>query len=71
MVEFRVVRFVLLEREIAVANLWELPGTDRIERALNKQRLDVSSGPTDSGGFLLLGTLVVLRRKLSPGAKVL
>ena len=42
-----------------------------IEGTLDEQRLDVGSTPADSGGFLLPGTLVVLRCKTSPGAKVL
>ena len=36
------------------------------KRTLNKQRLDIGSSPADSGGFLLPGTFVVLRRKTSP-----
>ena len=57
-----------LESKVAIADFWEFFGTNRIEGALNKQRFDVGSGPTDSGGFLLTGTLVVLRRKPGPGA---
>ena len=59
------------ECEAVAANIWKLLGADRIERTLNKQRLNVGSDPADSGGFLLPGTLVVLRRKPDPGAKVL
>ena len=61
----------LFEREIAILDFWELFGTNRTEGALNEQRLDVSPSPADSGGFLLSGALVVLRRKPSPGAKML
>ena len=89
-VEFRVVRFVLLEHivdsckehpgngddgflvppalfesEIAITDFRELLGSNGTERALHQQGLDVGSGSTDSGGFLLAGTLVVLRRKPS------
>ena len=60
-----------LESKVAIADFWEFLGTNRIEGALNKQRFDVGSGPADSGGFLLPGTFVVLRRKPSPGAKML
>ena len=56
-----------LEREIAVADFRELLGTNRIEGALHKQRLDVGSGPADSGGFLLPCALIVLRRESSLG----
>ena len=87
-VEFRVVRFVLLEHivdsckehpgngddgflvstallesEVTIADLRELLGSNGAESALNEQRLDIGSGSADSGGFLLPGTLVVLRRK--------
>ena len=95
-VEFRIVRFVLLEHivdsrkehsgngnngflvpsalfesQVAITDFRELLGTNGTERTLNKQWLDVSTGPADSGGFLLSGALVVLRRKTSPGTKVL
>ena len=60
-----------LESKVAIADFWEFLGTNRIEGALNKQRFDVGSGPADSGGFLLAGTLVVLRRKPSPGTEML
>ena len=60
-----------LESKVAIADFWEFLGTNRIEGALNKQRFDVGSGPADSGGFLLAGTLVVLRRKPGPGAEML
>ena len=39
--------------------------------ALYQQRFDVSPSSADSGGFLLPGALVVLRRKTSPRAKML
>ena len=45
--------------------------TDRAQRALNEQRFDVSPGSAHSGGFLLSGTFVVLRRKTGPRAKML
>ena len=38
---------------------------------LYKQRLDVGPSAADSGSFFLPGTLIVLRRKPSPGAKML
>ena len=60
-----------LERKIAIADFREFLGTNGAERTLNKQRLDVGSGPADSGGFFLPGAFVVLRRKTSPGAEVL
>ena len=60
-----------LESQVTIPDFWELLGTNGAESALNKQRLDVSSGPADSGGFLLSGTLIVLRRKPSPGAEML
>ena len=53
----------LFESEIAISDFWELFGTNRTEGALNEQRLDVSTCPADSGGFLLPGTFIVLRRK--------
>ena len=62
---------VFLECEIAGADFRELFVTNGTESTLNKQRLDVSSGPADSGGFLLSSTLVVLPRKPGPGAKIL
>lgn len=58
----------LFESHIAITDFRELLGTDSTKSTLNKQRFDVSSSSTDSGGFLLSGTLVVLRRKTSPGA---
>lgn len=61
----------LFESKIAVADFWELFGSNSVESALNEQRLDVGSGTADPGGFLLPGTLVVLRRKPRPGAKML
>ena len=58
----------LFERKVAIPNFRKLLGTDSAKSALNKQRFDVGPGSTDSGGFLLSGTFVVLRRKASPGA---
>ena len=58
----------LFESEITVTDFRKLFGTDGCKSALNEQRLDVSSGATDSGGFLLPGTLIVLRSKPSLGA---
>ena len=96
MIEFRIVRFVLLEyvvdrrwkhpgngdndlfvatalleRKIAVTDFRESFGPNGTERTLHQQGLNVGSGPANSGGFLLPGALVVLRRKPSPGAKML
>ena len=41
------------------------------QSTLNKQRLDIGFGSANSGGFLLPGALVVLWRKIGPGAKML
>ena len=60
-----------LECKIAIADFRKFLGANRIEGALNKKWLDVSTGPADSCGFLLPGTLIVLRRKPSPGAEML
>ena len=59
------------ERKVAIADFRKLLSPNRTECTLNEQRLDIRSGSADSGGFLLPGTFVVLRRKPSPGAKVL
>lgn len=56
---------------VAVENIWKLLGTDGAKSTLNKQRLNVGSGSTDSGGFLLPRAFVILRREPSPRAKVL
>lgn len=40
-----------LEGKIALANFRVLFGADGVESALNKQRIDVGSGPADTGGF--------------------
>ena len=61
----------LFESHIAITDFRELLGTDSTKSTLNKQRFDVSSGSADSGGFLLPGALIVLRRKPSPGAEML
>ena len=61
----------LFESQVAITDFRELLGTNGTERTLNKQWLDVSTGSTDSGGFLLPGAFVVLRRKPGPGAKML
>ena len=61
----------LFESKVAVADFRELFGSARTESTLHKQWLDVCSGPADSGSFLLPRTLVVLRRKPSPGAEML
>lgn len=58
----------LLYGEVTVTDFWKFLGANSIESALNKQRLDLGSSSADSGGFLLPGALVVLRRKPSPGA---
>ena len=60
-----------LECKIAITDFRKFLGANRIEGALNKKWLDVSTGPADSCGFLLPGTLIVLRRKPSPGAEML
>lgn len=57
-----------LRSNVTAADLRELPSTNR---TLNEQRLDIDSSSADSGVFLLSSTLVVLRRKPSPGAKML
>ena len=41
------------------------------KNTLNKQWFDVGSSPTDSGGFLLPGVLVVLGRKTRPEVEML
>ena len=46
-------------------------GFDSGKRTLNKQRLDVNAGTTDTGGFLLSCALIVLRSKSRPRTKVL
>ena len=56
------------ECKVTISDFRELLGADGRKSALNKQGLDVGSGSADSGGFLLPGTLVVLRCKTSPGA---
>ena len=58
----------LFESHIAITDFWELLGTDSTKGTLNKKRFDVGSSPTDSGGFLLPGTFIVLWRKTSSGA---
>ena len=45
----------LFESQVAITDFRELLGTNGTERTLNKQWLDVSTGSTDSGGFLLCG----------------
>ena len=61
----------LFESQVAITDFREFPGANRIEGTLNKQRLDVSTGPANSCSFLLPSTFIVLRRKPSPGAKML
>ena len=58
----------LFECKVTISDFRELLGTDSTKSTLYKQRFDVGSGSADSGGFFLSGTLVVLRRKTSPGA---
>ena len=48
----------LLQSQIAAADFRVLLFTDGAESALYQQGLDVSSGPTNSGGFLLSSTLI-------------
>ena len=61
----------LFESQVAVMDFRETLCPNGTKCALNKQRLDIGSRPADSGGFLLPGALVVLRRKASPGAQML
>ena len=56
----------LFYRKVAVSNFGVAFRADGTEGTLNQQRLDIGSSPADSGGFLLPGTFVVLRRKTSP-----
>lgn len=56
----------LLEIEIAAADFRILFGTDSAKSTLYQQWLDIGSGTTNSGGFLLASALVVLRRKTGP-----
>ena len=56
--------------KIAAADFRKLFCTNSTESALNEQGLDVGTGSTDSGSFLLSGALLVLRRKPSPGSKM-
>ena len=95
-VEFRIVRFILLEHivnggqehsgngdncflvspplfqsQVTAADFWKLLGPDGTQSALNEQRLDIGPGTADSGGLFLSCAFVVLRRKPSPGAKML
>ena len=58
----------LFECKVTIPDFREFLCADSAKSALNKQRFDVGPGSTDSGGFLLSGTFVVLRRKASPGA---
>ena len=58
-----------LERKVAIADLWELFGSNGTQSALNKQRFDVGSSPADPGGFLLPGAFIVLRRKARPRSR--
>lgn len=60
----------LFETEVADANFRVAFGADGGKGALNEQRLDISSGPADSGRFLLPRALIVLRRKTGPRAKM-
>ena len=61
----------LFESEIAITDFRESLCTNGTKRTLNKQGFDVGTSPADSGGFLLPGALIVLRRKPSPRAEVL
>ncbi len=56
------------ERKVAFADFRELFRPNSTQSALHQQRLDIGTSPTDPGGFLLPGALVVLRRKPGPGA---
>ena len=59
------------QREITVLDFGVLAALTNSKRTLYQQRLDICPGSADSGGFLLSGALVVLRRKSSPRAKML
>lgn len=58
----------LFNRKIPIANFWVALRANGIKSTLNKQRLDVSTCVADTSGFLLSGTLIVLRRKTGPKA---
>ena len=57
--------------KVAAADFREVFGFNGGKSTLNEQRFDVGSGAADPGGLFLSGALVVLRRKPSPGAKML
>ncbi len=61
----------LFKSEITVADFGKFLSPNRAKGTLNKQRFNVGPCPTNSGGFLLPGALIVLRRKPRPGAKML
>lgn len=56
------------EGKVAVADFRKVLGTNGAKSTLNEQRFDVDSSLADSGGFLLSGAFIILRRKLGPGA---
>ena len=61
----------LFQSKVTAADFRKLLGPNGAQSALDKQRLDIGPAAADSSGLFLPGTLVVLRRKSSPGAKVL
>lgn len=61
----------LFQCEVTAADFRKLLGPNGAQSALNKQGLDIGPGAADPGSLFLPGTLVVLRRKPSPGAKML
>ena len=59
------------QSKVTAADFRKPLGLDSAQSARNKQRLDICPGPADPGGLFLPSALVVLRRKPSPGAKML
>lgn len=58
----------LFNRKIPTADFRVALFANRTKSTLNKQRLNVSTCPADTSGFLLSGAFVILRRKTSPRA---
>ena len=56
----------LLDRQVPIADFGIALLANSIKCTLNQQRFDVVTGTTNASGFLLTGTLVVLRSKTSP-----
>ena len=61
----------LFQCEVTAADFRKLLGPNGAQSTLNKQGLDIGPGAADSGSLFLPGALIVLRRKPSPGAKML